>query len=137
MPVTMIARLEYLLAHMEMTEENLEKLATELAFCAEVNVLFKLDPGKICTAVPEWLKAHGYVKPDGTFFKEHLWFFKNGYNALVYDYGVMRGEELTKEKFSRYYDKLKFYTIESPWFKCRINDEMMEAFLLEQKESKN
>lgn len=136
LPISMQKRLEYWAKNMELNEENLLSLKTELEFCKEIVHLYNIKPEDICDEIPRWLTQKGYTKDDGGFFREHLWFLKNGYNAFVYDLGVMCGTELTDENFPQFFEKLKFYTIESPWFKKRIDDDMMEEFI-SAKESKN
>ena len=136
LPISIQKRLEYWAKNMELNEENLLSLETELEFCKEIVTLYDIKSEDICDEIPRWLTQKGYTKDDGSFFREHLWFIKNGYNAFVYDLGVMCGTELTNENFPFFFEKLKFYTIESPWFKKRINNDVMEEFI-SAKESKN
>ena len=81
--------------------------ANEIDIVMNVGQFLSGEYEDICDEIPRWLTQKGYTKDDGSFFREHLWFLKNGYNAFVYDLGVMCGTELTDENFPQFFEKLK------------------------------
>lgn len=127
LPIFVRARLDYFSDTMNLSHENYERLQNEVKFCAEIVKISKLSNGQILSESRSWLAENGFYSGKESFSNDYLDFLKNGNNMLFFDMAIAK-DDVNGNNFSDYIEKLKFYTLYSPWFEFKISEFMMEEY---------